>query len=75
MITERRRHGCGYLYQQGKKVLVVAGGFRSGFRDDYIKTGSKYDELSSTEVLTLGTSYWTTATPLPKAIYGLRQQV
>jgi len=66
MLMERRSHGCGLLHQQGKKVLVVAG----GFRDNYIKTGITYDELSSTEVLTLGTSYWTSATPLPKAIYG-----
>jgi len=70
MIMERRNHGCGYLYQQGRKVLVVAGGFQDNYIKTGIQTGIKYDELSSTEMLTLGTNKWISATPLPKAMYG-----
>ena len=50
------------------QVLVVAGGYQDP--DDAWVTNSKYKVLSSTEMLTLGTNYWTVATPLPKAMYG-----
>jgi len=66
MLQERRSHGCGYLYRPSGKILVVAG----GFQDNYIKTSIRYDELSSTEILTLGTYVWVSVTPLPKAMSG-----
>merc|ERR1719419_586926 len=64
-MIARQFHGCGYLLRQGRKVLVVAGGYQ-----DPPVTGGNYKQFSSTEMLTLGANYWTIATPLPKAMYG-----
>ena len=33
---------------------------------------SNYDTISSTEVLTTDSPAWTMATPLPRAVYGVR---
>ena len=41
------------------QVLVVAGGY-----------AGKYDEISSTEMLIMGTNAWTSAAPLPTGIWG-----
>ena len=43
------------------KVLLVAGGY-----------GRSSNVLSSTEVLTPGSSTWSLSTPLPRQVYGLR---
>merc|ERR1711872_607395 len=57
LIETRKAHGCGYFHRDGKKVLVVGGGYFGN-----------YEELSSTEMLTLGSTSWTTAAPLPRTI-------
>jgi len=59
MMTARTSHGCGYFHQHGKKVLVVAGGY-----------AGRYDEISSTEMLIMGTNAWNSAAPLPRGISG-----
>jgi len=59
MIESRTAHGCGYFNRDGKKVLVVGGGYEG-------KTSRK---KSSTEIFTLGSTAWTTAAPLPQAIF------
>jgi len=59
MIESRTAHGCGYFNRDGKKVLVVGGGYEG-------KTSRK---KSSTEIFTLGSIAWTTAAPLPQAIF------
>merc|ERR1711915_710499 len=53
----RSRHGCGTMQYNGKKVFVVGGGFFGS----HIK-------LSSTEMLSLGSTAWTIASPLPRAM-------
>jgi len=57
MNQERTDHGCGFFHKDGKKVLVVAGGYRGW-----------YEKLSSTETHALGSSSWTYSSPLPKAM-------
>jgi len=59
MMTARTSHGCGYFYQHGKKVLVVAGGY-----------AGKIESFSSTEMLIMGTDAWKGASPLPRGISG-----
>merc|ERR1712083_496652 len=51
------RHGCGTMHYNGKKIFVVGGGFFG----PHIK-------LSSTEMLSLGSTAWTIASPLPRAM-------
>merc|ERR1712083_914816 len=59
-MIARTSHGCGYFHQHGKKVLVVASGY----------AGSYNEEISSTEMLIMGTHAWTGAAPLPRGIFG-----
>merc|ERR1711892_541680 len=62
LIDGRDSHGCGsYLRVDGTQVLLVAGG-----------AGGGHGSLSSTEVLTGDSPAWTKATPLPRALGGLR---
>jgi len=58
LIETRKGHGCGYFHRDGKKVLFVGGGYFG-----------KYEELASTEMLTLGSTSWTSAAPLPKTMW------
>jgi len=48
MNQERTDHGCGFFQKDGKKILVVAGGYQG-----------RYVKLSSTETHVLGSSSWT----------------
>merc|ERR1711915_1027099 len=50
MNQERTDHGCGFYHRDGKKILVVAGG--------YLGLG-RSEKLSSTETHVLGSSSWT----------------
>lgn len=57
----RYHHGCGaYLGQDGGQVLLVAGG------------SDGRDYLSSTELLARDATSWEKASPLPRALHGLR---
>jgi len=48
MNQERTDHGCGFYHRDGKKILVVAGGYHG-----------HYEKMSSTETHVLGSSSWT----------------
>merc|ERR1711915_84414 len=63
----RRSHGCGYLYQDGKKVLVVAGGFQG--RGNVAVDEEKF-AMFITERLILGENGWKIVAPLPQPMYG-----
>merc|ERR1711915_667321 len=68
MKVARQSHGCGYLYQEGKKVLVVAGGYQG---QKFLRWVKDDDDLilSPTETLTLGENAWKMAAPLPKPMH------
>jgi len=67
MNVARRSHGCGYLYQEGKKVLVVAGGYQSW--GNAAVDEEKY-AMFLTERLILGENGWKIVAPLPQPMYG-----
>jgi len=54
MNEARTAHGCGYYHKNGKKVLVVGGGYYG-----------RYQNIYSTETLTLGSDAWTKAATVP----------
>jgi len=70
----RRRHGCGYFYNDGmQRVFLVAGGWDGsglvfGEKKLYYRSGF----LSSTETLVEGGQAWFFQNPLPSGRYGLR---
>jgi len=53
MNYERIGHGCGYFHKDGKKVLVVGGGYYG-----------RYNKISSTEIFTMGSKTWSVSAPL-----------
>lgn len=66
MSEARAEHGCGYFIREGKKVLVVAGGYATR----KYRPGTAYidPQFDSTEMLVLGTDAWVKAAPLPKKL-------
>jgi len=59
MNNERTGHGCGFFHKDGKKVLVVGGGYHG-----------RFNKMSGTETFTMGSDAWAVAAPLPMAMYG-----
>jgi len=58
MNHARTEHGCGFYHKDGKKVLVVAGGYYGW-----------YQKISSTETHVLGSPSWTSSSPLPRRMF------
>jgi len=66
MLTARFEHACGFFSDAtGKPVLLVAG----GSSNHVVKGGNR---IANTEILLPGASSWIEATPLPKAMSGIR---